>query len=176
MEIQLTRGQVALIDDSDAHLILGWSWTAKPATRMDGKFYACRTIRKGMRSTTIYMHREIMDPPLGFVVDHINGNTLDNRRSINLRIATPSENNANNRFRLTKHGYRGIHSEGRLYRAVVQKGGENHRSRWFADPADAARAYDDIAFGLYGEYARLNFPKEEAREEVLANGSRGGAK
>lgn len=40
------------------------------------------------------LHRVIMDPPKDMVVDHINGDTLDNRRS-NLRICTVATNNRN---------------------------------------------------------------------------------
>lgn len=49
---------------------------------------------KGGKHKTVLMHRVIMDPPDGMEIDHLNRNTLDNRRC-NLRIATRSENHLN---------------------------------------------------------------------------------
>lgn len=93
-----------IIDEIDVPWIIqnNWNWGWHVNTRW--KFYAKRNI--GAERSTVYLHREIMaraDPrPLAFtvdhVVDHINGQSLDNRRS-NLRWATDAENRANSRRR-----------------------------------------------------------------------------
>lgn len=49
-----------------------------------------------------WLHRRILCTPEGFVTDHKNGDKLDNRRS-NLRVATPSQNQQNNRGRVADH-------------------------------------------------------------------------
>ncbi len=69
------------------------------------------------------MHREIMNPPDGFVVDHINHNTLDNQRN-NLRVCTYSQNNSN-KSRLSSRNKSG-------YRRVVW---DKTRAKWFVSIA-----------------------------------------
>ena len=53
-------------------------------------------VRRNSRCKVILLHREILNPPNGYITDHINRNPLDNRRC-NLRIATYSENARNTR-------------------------------------------------------------------------------
>jgi hypothetical protein len=107
------------------------------------------------------LHRIIADAPRGKVVDHINGDPLDNRRA-NLRVCTQAQNLANGRsHRDSTSRYRGVswkRSEG-VWRAQISVGGQ--RSRFlgqYRDEEAAARAYDEAARAQYGEYARLNFP------------------
>lgn len=60
-------------------------------------------------SKTIYLHRLIMNPPVGYVIDHIDGNGLNNQKS-NLRICTHAEN-TRNRTKVNKNntsGYNGV--------------------------------------------------------------------
>lgn len=91
IEVPLTRGMVALIDDQDADLILCRKWQAAPAA--GSKVYAVGRSQPtdGVTTRQIKMHRLIMRPELGLVVDHLNGNGLDNRRS-NMRVVTQSMN------------------------------------------------------------------------------------
>lgn len=92
--IPLTRGQFAIVDQHDAHLS-GWKWfVLKPAK--SGFTYAVRTMDYQGHRKTIYMHHFIIGCPLNrrLVVDHVNGNRLDNRRS-NLRVVTQRQNTSN---------------------------------------------------------------------------------
>ena len=90
-QIPLTQGKFALIDDEDFEALNKWSW------KLSTNGYAIRCPSNGKtekgryKYTTVRMHRVIMKPPHGFVIDHINANRLDNRRS-NLRIVTQQEN------------------------------------------------------------------------------------
>src|SRR5581483_5558367 len=86
--ISLTRGQEAIINTSDLAQILQIRWYAELVQRT-GDCYARGKPRGGGKSIT--MHRYLMGAKEGEVVDHINFNTLDNRRE-NLRVVTPSEN------------------------------------------------------------------------------------
>lgn len=91
LKVQLSRGLLALIDDEDRDLIFGRRWAAAPAGC--GKIYAVGYARPedGVTTRQIKMHRLIMRPPPGLVVDHLNGNGLDNRRA-NMRVCTQSDN------------------------------------------------------------------------------------
>lgn len=114
------------------------------------------------------LHRWIMQPPDDMVVDHINGDPLDNRRS-NLRICTHAQNLANGRsHRDSTSKYRGVSYRPRegTWRAQISVG--NQRSKFlgqYRTEEEAALAYDAAARDRYGEYARLNFPGREAHQE-----------
>jgi len=71
--ISLTRGKHAIVDAADYPALARYKWYAQRTDRCS-TFYACRN-HKGR---AISMHRQIMKPPKGMVVDHINGNGLDN--------------------------------------------------------------------------------------------------
>jgi hypothetical protein len=160
-EIPLSRGLVALVDDEDFGRVSQFKWSAADAGR--GRFYASRgTMKKGRRQT-IYMHRFIMSAPAGCEVDHRNGDSLDNRRS-NLRLCTRSQNQINRPTPTDKafpwRGVTTVNSAKRPYRVQIRTTvGRRLYIGCFADPVEAARAYDDAARKYHGEFARLNFPE-----------------
>jgi len=151
--ISLTRGKHAIVDAADYPALAKYKWYAQgePGSH---RFYACRT----HRSRSFSMHRQIMKPPKGMVVDHINGNGLDNRRC-NLRICTQLQNSQNtHRRRPGKSRYRGVFPRGDKWQAAIQHDGESLYLGLFDDEVAAARARDRKALELAGEFAMLNFP------------------
>ena len=93
-------------------------------------------------------------------IDHINGNMKDNRIS-NLRLATQRENQHNG---FSKRGvsstFKGVgRSKGR-WRGFIMSPSKFIHLGYFDREEDAARAYDEKAKELFGEFARLNFPKD----------------
>lgn len=87
--LQLSRGLKAIIDNSDYDELSAFKWYPRP--HKNGSVYVYRKTYKNGGTQFIYLHRHIMAPPDGMVVDHINGDPLDNRRS-NLCICTQAEN------------------------------------------------------------------------------------
>ncbi len=156
--IPLTRGRVAVVDASD------YAWLSRHQWHLvspRGRCYAGRS-RHGKR---ISMHREIMKPPKGYVVDHIDGDGLNNRRS-NLRICTLCQNHQNQaKAPGCSSQYKGVHREKRSgkYTAQIRPGHKQIHLGMFDDEIEAARAYDRKAVELFGEYAWLNFPEEHGR-------------
>lgn len=159
-EIPLTRGHVTLIDDADAPFVMQHKWYAHVSPKGD-LVYAVRSVWTPERVKRIYLHRELMDPPAGMLVDHINRDSLDNRRC-NLRFATTSQNVANGVSR------RGRKLKGAYFQARTGKWRANIRVKQkirhlgcFATEEEAARAYDMAALEFFGAFASLNFPVEE---------------
>jgi len=117
------------------------------------------------------LHRLIMKPAPGLVVDHISGETLDNRRS-NLRVCTNAENSRNSqRIYTSKTGYKGVHSASANgsflpWRARIKHNYKEIQLGTFATKEEAALAFDNASRKYFGEFARLNFP-EGPSEEVL---------
>jgi hypothetical protein len=167
-EIPLTKGYVALIDEDDYERVAAFKWTALVAKRKD------RTVVYGYRregwdqpkrrwTKMVYLHRFIVSAPLGVDVDHRDGNGL-HCWSANLRMATRSQNLANNRRRVGKTGYRGVTIDSGSPIAQIS----SKRIGTYKTIEDAARAYDAAAIQKFGEFARLNFPHEHSHAAPTA--------
>jgi hypothetical protein len=153
--IGLTHGKVATVDAADYPWLSQYPWSAK---RLGRKWYACW--RRGRR--TIFMHRLIMQPGPGLVVDHIDGNGLNNRRC-NLRVCTAAQNRANSRPCGGSSGYVGVYPKGNKWRAGITCRGEHYYLGLFDDEVAAAKARDRKAYELHGVHAYLNFPEDFGR-------------
>jgi hypothetical protein len=155
-EIQLTKGKVSLVDDADYDYLKQFKWKAN---NFNGKFYAVRTfmISKGNQSIVL-MHRDIMKPKKGFVIDHIDGDTLNNLK-YNLRICTHGENLRNQKLSTAnKTGYKGVYfnKNNNKWCALIQVYNVKYHLGSFIDPVDAARAYNAAAIKYHGEFANIN--------------------
>ena len=145
--IPLTQGQFAIVDDDDFETLSQWKWQAYWHERTQS-FYATRRL-------SVKMHRQIMNCTPEEQIDHINHNTLDNRRG-NLRKCTATQNSINRRKRI---GYKGVSSVRNKWRATIGSVRKNERRHlgYFPTAEEAARAYDSAATEMYGEFALLNF-------------------
>jgi hypothetical protein len=154
--VPLTQGKTAIIDSRDAPLVEGTNWRA--LRRPKGLWYA------GTRDDLL-MHRLILQPPAGLDTDHVNHNGLDNRRA-NLRACTRSQNVANGRQMVVSSSqFRGVYWDARCskWKATITKNGKSVHLRRFATEVEAARAYDDAALKIYGEFAMPNFPRTQTK-------------
>jgi len=104
----------------------------------------------------VSLHRLILSAPRGLSVDHINGNTLDNRRC-NLRFATNAENLRNMRIRGGSSKYKGVYLlRPGVWRAHIMCNYKKQNLGNYRNEQDAARAYNARAVEVFGQYARLN--------------------
>lgn len=161
VEIPLTKGFVALVDDADAKQIGAFRWRAI-ASKPD---YVYAATGDGEISQWQLMHRLILGVgPRYPDVDHRNGNGLDNQRH-NLRTATRSQNcinrditRAQKRNGLGLFGIFRVSKSGSLFKGRIHKDGKSYLTSSFPTPVEAAIARDQLAIELHGEFASLNFP------------------
>lgn len=123
--LPLTKGYSAQISPED-HGLANFKWQ----THIDktGRAYARRAVCEAGKPRNVWLHREITNCPPGMVVDHMNGDSLDNRRE-NLRVVTQSENmrNIGTQQRPGLSGIRGVYldkARGK-WRATIRIDGRN---------------------------------------------------
>jgi hypothetical protein len=161
--IYLGEGEWAIVDPQDYYWLGKFKWIFWGGGRNP---YAVREVKIEPKKTKrVYLHRAIMKAPKRRLVDHRNGDGLDNRRA-NLRLATHSQNAINRPKRKSKTSskYRGVFfSKPRgKWGAVIRL---HYKQKWlgvFKNEIDAARAYDTAAIKYHKEFARLNFPQDKA--------------
>lgn len=147
----------AIVDKEDAAWALQFTWRRKRCA-IGRTAYANRSLQRNKKQVILSMHRELMGHPEGLEVDHINGNGMDNRRS-NLRICCHAQNMVNRPMsKNNKVGYKGVRwdSDRHKYRAVIRHDGKYYWLGSFRTAIEAARAYNDAALTMHGEYAHLN--------------------
>lgn len=117
-------------------------------------------VARGSDGSMLLFSRMAIQADKGVLVDHVNGNTLDNRRN-NLRVVTVAENSRNTGLRTDNStGYKGV---GRIlpsgkYRAYIGVNEQFISLGSYDNPEEAARAYDEAARFYFGEFACVNFP------------------
>jgi hypothetical protein len=151
--VPLTQGLEAIIDAEDVPVIAPYNWCAM---RQPTGLYALRGV--GPRGSTrhVRMHRAIMGDDCE-VIDHINGNGLDNRKC-NLRPATKALNNRNMKKRSdNKSGVKGVcwHSAAKKWAACISVDRKSRYLGLFAKIEDAASAYAKASAEMHGEFGRV---------------------
>jgi hypothetical protein len=159
-EIPVSGGRVALVSPEDYAALSSLKWYVSK------NGYARHNLPhpSGTKHCTLHMHQEVMrlhgvEIPSDMEIDHKNRNGLDNRFE-NLRLCTRSQNVCNE-YRENKHGFRGIaevsRSKGQMFIGRVKVNGRQYQTKSFFTIEEAARARDDLAKQLQGEFAALNF-------------------
>lgn len=145
--IRLHNSQKTLVDDEDFERLNAYTWGINGG-------YAC-----GGPGHNTMLHHMLLQRKVGFEVDHINKDKLDNQKH-NLRLVTHAQNCSNHK--LYKNNPTGFHGVSRLKDVTA---GPRFRARigkralgCYATIEGAARAYDKAALAAYGAFAQLNFP------------------
>ena len=156
-KIKLTQNKYALVDNKDYVSLSRHKWYADRSPR-NNSFYAVRQRPKSETGTCrIRMHTEIMNPPIGLEIDHIDGNGLNNQRS-NLRICSGPENRRNRG--LTKNstsGFKGVnwHKLSRKWIARIQVNGNRITLGRFVSKEEAYKKYCVACIKYHGKFAKI---------------------
>jgi len=146
MKIKVGLSQFADVDEIDFEKLNQFRWSFHSAG------YATRNRAR------ILMHREIMNAPRGMVVDHIDGNRLNNQRS-NLRVCSHKENCRNQKKQIIKRSSRfkgvSLYRNGK-WRVAIKLNQVDIHIGYFESEESAALAYNKKALDLFGEFAKLN--------------------
>ncbi|WP_341520726.1 HNH endonuclease [Pseudomonas sp. G.S.17] len=151
-------GREVRVDQQDAPLLDSASWVVRKG---GGTFYVLRSIyADGIYQGYESLHRSLTNCPAGMVVDHINGDGLDNRRA-NLRVCTNAENLRNRKMHLNnRSGFKGVYFDdsrrGKPWRAQITAHGKKHRLGRFDTAEEASAAYRKAAPHMHGEFARAS--------------------
>ena len=159
--LQLSLNYNAIVDDNMHEFLSQFKWYANKviASKKKNSFYPSRSMKLGCRWKIIFLHHVIAGHPMkGFHVDHINRNTLDNRRE-NLRVVSVQENLRNSsKSSRNKSGFKGVSLDKATgkYQVFICK---NYKSKYLGEyetAIEAAKAYDMKAIELFGEGATTN--------------------
>jgi hypothetical protein len=155
--IPLNGGYVAFVDDEDYELVSPYKWS----TLVTGnKIYARRSEGPRRNQRQILMHKAILKSSQGELIDHKDGDGLNNCRD-NLRTADRSLNAANScRSSANTSGYKGVSvsQSKRRWRAYIRVNNVCISLGHFDLIEEAAKAYDAAARKYFGEFAKTNFP------------------
>lgn len=175
MEIEIS-GWIILCDEIDLKTVQEHTWSipkigSSAYNHMNGNVAPTTKIWYGRKRYNMFMHRLILGltPNDGVVIDHINGNRRDNRRE-NLRICSNKENSRNTKTpKSNTSGYKGVSwvASQKVWRASIGVDNTHIYLGAFATKEVAARMYDIEAMNRFGEFARINFRKEDYTEEMI---------
>jgi hypothetical protein len=164
MRIKLSQNQYTIVDFDDFCRLIRYKWYAYDN---GNTFYAERPEYINGFLCRIRMHRVIMNPEKGEVIDHKDRDGLNNCK-YNLRPATPAQNRLNNRrgFNSPTSKYKGVFFDKKRgkYRAVLSIDCKKKHLGYFDNEIDTARVYDEAAKKQRGDFAALNFPDDPKKK------------
>jgi hypothetical protein len=150
MKITLQNGREFQIDECDIELVKAHKWNVHMMKK--GYKYVYRFEKSGNKRVMIYLHRQIMSCENHLFVDHINGDTLDNRRS-NLRVSTNRQNQWNQKRIRGVVPFKGVTFENGKYRSRIRINGKKLNVGRFDTAQEASYAYNKASKEAFGSYS-----------------------
>lgn len=152
MKFSLAKGLTAIIDKEDYELVSPYRWN------FNNGAVTTNIVSGNGKRTTLKMHRLILGlPPNRPIVDHINGNQLDNRKS-NLRVCDHSSNLMNRgKNRNNKSGYKGVFwsKAAKKWAAQVSVKGKKYHLGLYDSPTEAHKAYIEKSKEVHKEFSHV---------------------
>lgn len=152
--IRLTGDFIAVIDAADSERVLPLRWTIR--RRRGCATYVYHHWNRAGEKGAIALHRFIMEPGPEKVVDHRDGDGLNNRRA-NLRVCDSGDNAKNRRKFVGGNRFKGVRPRRGHFEVTIRRGGVQSFVGIYHDEVTAALAYDIAAFAAHGEFAAPNF-------------------
>jgi hypothetical protein len=150
-KLLLSQGKFALVDNEDYLFLNQWKWYFNQG-------YARRNSKriKGEKRNGIFLQNVVITKEKNQEIDHINGNTLDNRK-INLRICSHFQNSKNRKKQINNtSGYKGVTKDHKKWMAQILINYKRKYLGRFNTKKEAALAYNKAAKFYHGEFASLN--------------------
>lgn len=164
---------IVKIDEEDYSKIKDYNWRANKAKGYNYYYVVAHKNKKA-----ILLHRLIMNVKKGCLIDHLNHDTLDNRKE-NLRICTYQQNMHNRKkIKIKTSKYKGVHFDKTKdkYIATIVVNKKRIKLGYFFNEENAALKYNEAAIKYFGQFALLNdlsdiinFPKEKNKEKKLSH-------
>lgn len=151
---------VAIVDDEDFDLVNTYKWQSEAHGRGFRVFRERKIKDPKDFPKKIFLHRFILKAKKGQIIDHIDGNALNNQRS-NLRLCTHSQNTMNGPSRIGSSSRflgvsKRIFKNSVKWKAQIQHNGKNHHIGVYENETEAALVYNVAASFAFREFARLN--------------------
>lgn len=152
MTVISPNGHSCQIDEIDLPTWDAHRWLVQWVRGKAYTAYLVTQIRTFGRVRTTYFHRLVMQATKGQIVDHINGDGTDNRRS-NLRFVTVAENHQNCRiYRNSGTGFRGVERRHHRFIAYAKLNGKKIILGRFSTPEEAAECGHQYRLKNYRGY------------------------
>lgn len=136
-----------LVDDDDFARFSKYRWSVSTDKNGKRKYVVAYVSGK-----VKYLARLILNAKKGKLVDHINHDTFDNRKS-QIRICTHSQNSQNRKI---KNRLRGVSKRGEKWRSRIARKGKNISLGDYDTKKEAILSYDRAVRRLFGKYGRTN--------------------
>ena len=168
-KIALQNGYFTVVDNEDFELLSQYKWTlgvggysSAHIPKKDDSYKGRFAINKRRYKDKVYLYKKaymhwMVLPNNTGLTDHINGNTLDNRKQ-NLRPATHQQNMANRKIQKNNtSGFKGVTPFKNKWRAKTRVNGADVHIGIFGTKEEAAQAYNNFAVANFKTFARLNY-------------------